>query len=146
MCVEPVAPASSWSTLMPNEVVPVMCPLLVTVTAPLPWETMSRPTAPETPPPMVAVISPAPFAPSCSTMPLPVWPVMSPDVVSEMSPMPFWVTTMPLVAPVSVPVGVSTILPRWPIVPPEAVKSSASPLPNLMSASPVTVKVPPVDA
>ncbi|MGX1050837.1 hypothetical protein AB7M74_001772 [Bradyrhizobium japonicum] len=75
-----------------------------------------------------------------------VWPVMSPDVVSEMSPMPFWVTTMPLVAPVSVPLGVRTMLPRLPIVPPEAVKSSASPLPELMPASPVTVKVPPVVA
>ncbi len=66
-------------------------------------------------------------------------------VVSEISPVPFWVTTMPLAAPFSAPVGVSTILARLTLVPPDAVKSSASPLDVVMSAAPVTVNVPPFD-
>jgi hypothetical protein len=94
---------------------------------------------------LFTVMSPAPVALSRSQMPLPAWPVMSPVAVSEMSPVPFWVTTMPLAAPSSVPVGVSAMSAGLAIVPPVAVKSSASPLAVVMLAAPVMLKVPPVE-
>ncbi len=60
---------------------------------------------------LLTVMSPAPVALSRCQMPWPALPVMLPVAVSEMSPTPFWVTTRPLMLPVSVPAGVRTISP-----------------------------------
>ncbi len=123
------------------------------VTSPLPWVVASMPKAPPTAPPSwVIEMSPALAAFRFSTRmpsefaPVPVAMPVTLSIVMAPTPVALSRSVMPLPArPVMFPVIVSTMLAGLIDVPPDAVKSSPSPLDAVMSAAPVTVNVPPFD-
>ncbi|MBR1111869.1 hypothetical protein JQ577_25800 [Bradyrhizobium diazoefficiens] len=86
---------------------------------------------------------PLPVALISARMPLPAPPLTMPLVLTVTSPVPFWIVTTPLAAPVRLPESVSMSVAGVPALPPDAVRSTASPLVVMTLPRPVMAKVPP---